>query len=125
MAKVKQIEVQEELVEENGQPRVVDAAHKTFLAGVGVVATAQDEAVEWFDKFVERGEKVEKEGRETLSKLRERREKESKKAEKEMDQRVEEILHRMNMPTKGDINALNAKIVTLTKKVDELSKVQA
>jgi poly(hydroxyalkanoate) granule-associated protein len=48
----------------------------------------------------------------------------SKKAEVEMDKRVEDVLARMNIPTKAEIEALSAKITTLTKKVDELKKAQ-
>jgi poly(hydroxyalkanoate) granule-associated protein len=39
-----------------------------------------------------------------------------------MDKRIEEILDRLNVPTKSDIEALSAKITALTKKVDELKK---
>ena len=45
-----------------------------------------------------------------------------KKAGDELDKRVEELLGRMNVPTKGDIEALSAKITALTKKVDELKR---
>jgi polyhydroxyalkanoate synthesis regulator phasin len=36
--------------------------------------------------------------------------------------RMEDLLGRMNVPTKNDIDALSAKITALTKKVDELKK---
>jgi poly(hydroxyalkanoate) granule-associated protein len=46
----------------------------------------------------------------------------ARKAEAEMDKHIEEVLTRMNIPTKAEIEALSAKITTLTKKVDELRK---
>ena len=46
----------------------------------------------------------------------------TKKTEKDLDRRVEELLHRLNIPSKADIEALSAKIAALTKKVDELKK---
>jgi len=39
-----------------------------------------------------------------------------------MEQRVNDLLQRMNVPTKSDIESLSAKIETLSKKVDELKK---
>ena len=41
---------------------------------------------------------------------------------KAKDKRVEEVMSRMNIPTKDEIEALSAKITALTKKVDELKK---
>jgi polyhydroxyalkanoate synthesis regulator phasin len=52
----------------------------------------------------------------------ERRKKEAKKAEGEMDKRIEELLGRMSVPTKADIDSLSAKITELSKKIDELKK---
>lgn len=124
MAKVQAVVVEEEAVENGHAPmdRMVDAAHKVFLAGVGAVALAQDETGELFGRLVERGETVEKEGREALKKARERRVEKVDEAEEELDRRVEKLLRRMNMPTQSDIKKLDEKISALTKKVDELKK---
>jgi poly(hydroxyalkanoate) granule-associated protein len=46
----------------------------------------------------------------------------TKKAEHELEKRIETILHRLNIPTSNDIKALNTKITTLSRKVDELKK---
>ena len=72
--------------------------------------------------MVERGEIAEQDGRKLLREVMDRRKKEAQKAEDEMDRRIEEILARLNVPTKSDIDALSAKITALTKKVDELKK---
>ena len=124
MAKTQTVVVEEEVME-NGKDamhRVTDTAHKVFLAAVGAVAMAQDEAVGLFDRMVERGESVEQEGREALKKVRERRSEKVEEAEEEMDERVEELLRRMNMPTQSDIESLDKKLTALTKKVDEMKK---
>ena len=52
----------------------------------------------------------------------ERRKKETAKAEDQLDSRIEDLMNRMNVPTKNDIDALSAKITALTKKVDALKK---
>jgi polyhydroxyalkanoate synthesis regulator phasin len=52
----------------------------------------------------------------------EKRKKSTEKAEDEFTKRVEDILDRMSVPTKADIEALGEKITALTKKVDDLKK---
>ncbi len=39
-----------------------------------------------------------------------------------VDQRVESILNRMNIPSKGDVESLSRKIGALSQKVDDLNK---
>ncbi len=101
----------------------VEIARKVLLAGIGAVALAQDEVEDFINKLVERGEIAEKDGRKLMNEVMERRKKNTEKAEDEVSKRVEEILNRMNVPTKSDIDALGEKIAVLTKKVDELKKL--
>ena len=60
--------------------------------------------------------------RNLLDEVMSRRKEDAKKAEEELDRRMEEILARMNVPTKSDIDALSEKISRLTEKVDELQQ---
>jgi poly(hydroxyalkanoate) granule-associated protein len=101
------------------------------LAGIGAVALAQEEIEEFVDRLVERGEIAEKDGRKILSDVLERRRRRVEETEEEavevvesvsseIDSRIEGILHRMNVPTKSDIDSLSEKIATLTEKVDQL-----
>jgi polyhydroxyalkanoate synthesis regulator phasin len=46
----------------------------------------------------------------------------SDKAEDEVNKRIDNVLQRMNVPTKADIDSLSKKISDLSKKVDELKK---
>lgn len=108
-----------------GEPErspLLGMARRMLLAGIGAVALAQDEMEEFVNKLVERGEIAEQDGKKLIREMVERRRKEAKKAEDELDRRVEELLKRMNVPTKSDIEALSAKIVALTKKVEELKQ---
>jgi poly(hydroxyalkanoate) granule-associated protein len=104
----------------------VDAVHKILLAGIGAMALAQDEVEEFVGRLVERGELAEADGKKLVKDVMERRKgqmkDEVKKVEDGFDKRVEAILARMNIPTKDEIAALNARIATLTQKVDELKK---
>jgi poly(hydroxyalkanoate) granule-associated protein len=113
---------EEEAAVDMEQNPFVAMARKVLLAGMGAVALTQEEIEKIVGKLVERGEIAEQDGKKLVREVMERRKKEAKKAEGELDKRVEELLARMNVPTKGDIDALSAKITALTKKVDELKK---
>lgn len=106
--------------EEHGP--LFEAARKVLLASIGAVALAQDEIEDFINRLVERGEIAEKDGRKLMNEVMDRRKKETEKANDEVSKRVEEILDRMNVPTKSDIEALGEKIAVLSKKVDELKK---
>jgi poly(hydroxyalkanoate) granule-associated protein len=107
---------------EGGRNLLLESARRVLLAGAGAVALAQDEAEDFVNRLVERGEIAEKDGKKLMRDVMDKRKKHTGKVEKDLDGRVEELLHRMNVPTKADIEALSAKITELTKKVDELKK---
>ena len=115
-------EIEAEVAEEMERNPVLGMAHKVLLAGIGAVALTQEEVERFVAKLVERGEIAEQDGKKLVSDVMEKRKKETKKAESELDKRLEDLLNRMNVPTKSDINALSAKITELSKKVDELKE---
>jgi len=112
--------VVEEPAEEMERGRLLEMTRKVLLASIGAVALAQEEIENFVDKLVERGEIAERDGKKLVREVMEKRKKEAKKGQDEVEQRVDELLSRMNVPTKNDIDALSAKITALTKKVDEL-----
>ncbi|MDT8307170.1 MAG: phasin family protein [Anaerolineae bacterium] len=115
--------VEEEVAEKELNP-FLEATRKVLLASVGVVALAQDEAESFVNKLVERGELAEKDGRQLIKDFMERRKQAAEEVEEEvdLDVRIERILHRLNVPTKNDIDALSRQITALTQKVDELKQ---
>ena len=124
----KKVEKQVEgVVQEPGeaaeQNRLAAMVHKVLLAGIGAVVLTQEEIEKFVDKLVERGEIAEKEGKKVVHDVMEKRKKEAKKAEDNMDQQIEAILGRMHVPTKGDMEALSAKVTELNKKVSDLKSV--
>jgi poly(hydroxyalkanoate) granule-associated protein len=114
--------VVEEGAEEMERNPLLEATRKVLLASIGAVALAQEEIEVFVNKLVERGEIAEKDGKKLVRDVMDKRKKEAKKAEDELDNRMEDLLDRMNVPTKSDIEALSAKITALSKKVDELKK---
>jgi poly(hydroxyalkanoate) granule-associated protein len=116
------IEIHEEPIEElTGNPMVA-TARKILLAGIGAVSLAQEEIETFVDHLVERGEIAERDGRRLLNDVMERRKNQVKEVESDLETRIEEILSRLNVPTKADIEALGSKIMSLTRKVDALKK---
>ena len=107
----------EEKLEERSP--LFEAARKVLLAGMGAVALTQEEAEKFVDKLVERGEIAQKDAQKLVREVAEKRGKD------ELDKRVQDLLDRMNVPTKADIETLSEKIAALTKKVDELKKTQS
>lgn len=114
---------------------MVAMVRKVLMAGVGVFALTKDEVEDFVTKLVERGEIAEHDGikliRDVLSRRRgeaegtatrmqAEAEKQITKTESVIDQRIEGILARLNVPTKGDIDALSEKITLLAEKVDAL-----
>ncbi|MEJ2746510.1 MAG: phasin family protein [Anaerolineae bacterium] len=128
MAKVTKLEEMEEQAT-NVQEMLVGNVHKLFQAGLGAVMLVQDEVVSLTDKLIEQGEKTETDSRKKVDDFVEHRKKDTKnltnRLEKNWNKQMENVLHRMNIPTRGEISSLNNKITRLTKKVDELKKETA
>jgi polyhydroxyalkanoate synthesis regulator phasin len=110
------------MIEEAEANPLYESARKVLLASIGAVALAQEEIEDFVNKLIERGEIAEKDGKKLIRDLMEKRKKQAKEAEQNIDKQIEDVLGRMNIPTKSDIQALSAKINELNKKVDELKK---
>jgi len=118
----KQRKALEDQAETPERSPLLSSARRVLLAGVGAVALAQDEAAEVVDRLVARGEIAEADGKKLIRDVLERRKKGAKKVEGELDKRVEDVLDRMNIPTKAEIAALGEKISELAKKIDDLKQ---
>jgi poly(hydroxyalkanoate) granule-associated protein len=112
---------------------MLGAARKVLLAGVGAVALTKDEVEDFVGKLVERGEIAQEDGRKLVRDVWARRRTDTEKvgeqvgdqfvkAEAVLDERVEGILTRLNVPTKTDIDTLSRKISDLSAKVDALKQ---
>jgi len=120
----KNVEVSEEevIVEEAS---ILESLRRVLLAGIGAVALTIEEMGELVDKLVERGEIAEEEGKKLVNEIREKRKKTTDEAEDIASTRMREMMDKMDIPTKSDIDALSNKIAALSKKVDELKKAQS
>lgn len=115
---------------------------KVLLASLGAVALTAEEAGEFLDRLVERGELAEADVQKMLSEFSagrkapvtaEKPEKAAAKADKAtakkasgpLEGSVESILDRLNVPTRSDIEELSKKISRLDSKVSELKSKKA
>lgn len=123
-----EIEIIEENVNEEPNA-LLETVRRVLMAGVGVVVLAQEEIEEFVNKLIERGEIAEKDGRKLINEVVENRKKQAQETrqatQEEFDKRLEGILDRLNVPTRGDIDTLNSKVTELTAKVEELKKNMA
>jgi len=109
----------------NGSNPVVKTVRTVLLTTAGALALGKEEIETIVSQLVEKGEIAEKDGRELLADLVNRPRKEMGKAEEKFegffDRRIESVLHRMNVPSKTDVEGLSRKIGSLTQMVDELN----
>ena len=116
---------------------MVAIVRKVLQAGVGAFALSVDEVEEFVARLVERGEIAEQDGRKLISdvlarrrtdaevateKVQEHTERQWSRAESMLDQQIDNILARLNVPSKSDIEALSSKVSELAEKVDALRK---
>jgi len=118
------VEVSEEEVD-GEELSILDSLRRVLLASIGVVALTIEEVGELVDKLVERGEIAEQEGKKLVLEIKEKRRKKTGEAEDLAYDRMSEMMDKMDIPTKSDIDELSKKITTLSKKVDDLKKAQS
>ncbi len=124
-----EVEVEEEILEESEPNPLLEMTRKILYASIGAVALTQEEVEKFVNKLIERGEIAEKDGRKLIKdmmrKRRRRGEGVESDARSQVDRRMTDILDRMNIPTKSDIDSLNEKITILTEKIDELKESES
>jgi poly(hydroxyalkanoate) granule-associated protein len=98
---------------------------RILMAGIGAVVLTQEQIEDFVNRLVERGEIADGDARNLLSEVIERRKRSvqetTRKAEGGFDRQIENMLSRMNIPTKSEIESLSEKIADLSRKVDEIN----
>ena len=115
---------------------VLDSAHRIWLAGLGAMARAEDEGGKFFRNLVERGEEVEGKGREKVRTategVRGRAEEVRHGAKKRgkqvvddvarlVDERVDDVLHRLGVPSRQEIERLTAHVEELNRRIEGMN----
>ena len=115
----------EEVVEEpkdKSQHQMTELLRRMFLATIGAAVIAQEEIETLVNKLVERGEIAEKDGKKLINEAMEKRKSKTVSVGDEIGKSVENVLNKMNIPSKADVDVLSQKIAALSKKIDDLKK---
>ncbi|HHY55843.1 MAG TPA: hypothetical protein GYA08_10440 [Chloroflexi bacterium] len=127
------IDVRNELIVQTANMYIM--VRKVLLSSLGAIALTVDEANELLARLVERGEVAEADLQKMINELRSQRERSeaeaaktrselAKKASTTLEDSVETILTRLNVPNKSDIEDLSRKIGQLNEKVSALNHQQ-
>jgi poly(hydroxyalkanoate) granule-associated protein len=118
------------------QHDVRENAHKAWLFGLGTYSWIEEESKDlvddgkkWFNDLVERGrslesrnkkevDKVRKEAKKEIDTLRTRVEKSVEELGGQVDKRVTEVLHKMGIPTRNEIQTLTRRVEELTARLE-------
>lgn len=110
---------------------VTTRGREVWLAGLGALATAEEQGTSFYqglvkqgEKLVERGEGVEKRGKERLAEVREdveaRRDAAMDRVETNVTEPVMDALQRLGVPTRGEVQRLSRQVESLTERVNLL-----
>lgn len=105
---------------------LVNAGRSMWLAGLGAVAMAEEEARSTFDKLVDRGQKFEGSEKNVIGKsvkqATEKAEEFGKNVETKVQDTVQTVLNRAGVPSASEIETLINRVEVLTEKVEALQK---
>jgi polyhydroxyalkanoate synthesis regulator phasin len=101
-------------------PRAPMTPQYAFLASIGAVATALDEAEAYYDRFVERGRRLQDEWRTRAGDMQVPATGARYRLRDAMRTAMDAFLDTMNVPNKGDVDTINVKLNILTRKIDDL-----
>jgi len=115
------------------QDELTDRGREVWLAGLGALATVEEESSKLFSHLVDRGEDFEEERREELEAASETAREQRDEALAQIEEASEETqsllmdtvntaLERFGVPTRNEVDRLSDKVETLTEQVDDLSE---
>jgi poly(hydroxyalkanoate) granule-associated protein len=116
-------------------PPFVEMLRRMLLASIGAVAMTADEAEQFIQRLVERGELAQKDGEKLINEMMARFRQKPQEAEakaqakaddfgSKMESSVEQFLNRLNVPSKRDIDELSARVAQLAARVEEVRRTQ-
>lgn len=101
---------------------------RVLLAGVGVVAVAQEEVEQFLTKLVDKGALAEQESKKWLKDFFDKGYQQTKNTVQTLEQglgAMEGLLHKLRVPSKKEFETLSKRVEEISGKVDELSsKIQ-
>lgn len=105
-------------------PLIRESAHEIWLAGLGALSLAEDESGKLFKALVKRGKTFEANGKDRIAELKNKldvRKAANTAIDKigdTLDDGVTDVLHRLGLPTKKEIDGLTKRVERLTKTIE-------
>jgi len=114
------------------QDELTERGREVWLAGLGALATVEEEGSKLFGRLVDRGAEFEEERRKELKEVGEKAREQGDEALAQIEEASEETqsllmdtvntaLERFGVPTRSEVDRLSERVESLTKQVDELS----
>lgn len=118
---------------EDMQKELADRGRDVWLAGLGALATVEEEGSKLFARLVERGKEYENLSAKQVKELSERVTEQQKKAIERAEETttaaqsavantMDKALERFGVPTRSEVTDLSKKVDLLSKQIDKLSK---
>ena len=118
-------EVAGEATEMQFAARIRESANQIWLAGLGAFSKAQEEGLKMFESLVEEGEKIQEKTKTAADgRIAEGRSKATgawDRLEQVFEDRVERALHRLNVPSRKDVDILSQRVAELTEMTKKLT----
>ena len=92
---------------------MIDLVKKTMLASVGLAVVTKDKVLESLDELVEKGKLTQEEAAQMSDKIVEEGKAETEKAKVEASKLFNDMLHRANVVTKDQYDALAQRVTEL------------
>ena len=90
-----------------------EAINKAFLVGVGLAAMAGEKVEEFAKELAEKGKLSEADARKLADNMLKKSAKARKDLKAQVEKWLEQSLHKMHLPTKGDLSRFEARIAKL------------
>jgi poly(hydroxyalkanoate) granule-associated protein len=118
---------------EDMQKELSERGRDVWLAGLGALATVEEEGSKLFARLVERGKEYENLSAKQVKELTERVSEQQKKAIEQAEETttaaqsavantMDKALERFGVPTRSEVTDLSEKVDLLSKQIDKLSK---
>jgi polyhydroxyalkanoate synthesis regulator phasin len=89
-----------------------------MFTGIGVMSLTKDKVEEVAQEFVEKGKLSQQEGEKLVGEILRRSEESKQEFQKQVEERVNEVLNKVDFATKSDIAGLRDEIAELKAKLD-------
>lgn len=106
-----------------GTQAMRESVEQVWLAGLGALALTEEEGSKFFRALVKKGEGIEKRSRarlsDTMQAARSAPSTTLTKLERQVDTTLENVMHRLGVPTRTEINSLSRRIEGLAQSMEK------